>query len=938
MAPLLDLEKTLNLPRTDFPMRANLPEREPEIQARWERLDVYGRLRRLRAGRPRFILHDGPPYANGMIHIGTALNKILKDFVVRFASMRGFDAPFVPGWDTHGLPIEHRAIQELGLDRKAISPAELRDHCAAFARKYIEIMTGQFKRLGVLGDWDHPYVTLDPAYEARQIEVFGEMARRGYIYKGLKSVYWCATCETALAEAEVEYRTRRSPSIFVGFAVVDGGDRLPAGARVVIWTTTPWTLPGNVAVALRGDGAYVLVRTGRGDLLLAEPLAARVLAALGLEERGRSGPWRGVELEGVVCAHPFLERRVPLVLADFVSLEEGTGCVHIAPGHGPEDFELGRRYGLPVPVPVDERGVLTAEAGPFAGLTHRDANREIPAALGRSGHLLGQGEIEHQYAHCWRCKEPVLYRATEQWFASVDGFRQEALEAIGRVRWIPAWGETRIRNMVAERADWCISRQRAWGVPIPAFYCQACGRPTITPETVRAVADLFRREGSNSWFLREAAEILPPGFRCPACGGQSFRKETDTMDVWFDSGSSHAAVLAERPDLGWPADLYLEGSDQHRGWFQSSLLTAVATRGSAPYRAVLTHGFVVDGEGRKMSKSLGNVVDPAEVIRQYGADILRLWVASTDYSGDVRVSPEILKQLAEVYRKVRNTLRFLLGNLYDFDPAQPGAVPERLAEIDRWALRRAGEVLARSARAYEEYQYHLVFRALHDFCVSDLSAFYLDVLKDRLYTAGPSSPARRSAQAALYGIARVLTAAMAPILPHTADEAWGHLPKLPGDPESVHLLDWPEPPAGALEDDFLPDWEALLGVRADVTRALEEARNRGLLRDSLEAAVTLHPSAEAAAALARLQGRWEREGAWEGLAHVFRVSRAEVAAGPAPAGAHRGEMAAVVVRAATGQKCPRCWIRSETVGQHPRHAELCARCAATVAEHFAHVG
>lgn len=936
MPPLADYDKTVNLPRTDFPMRANLPQREPEIQASWRDGDVYGRLRRLRTGRPKFIVHDGPPYANGTIHIGHALNKILKDFVVRFRSMRGYDAPFVPGWDTHGLPIEHKAIQELGLDRRAISPAELRDHCAAFARKYIGIMTPQFQRLGVLGDWEHPYVTLEPAYEARQIEVFGAMAKKGYIYKGLKSVYWCATCETALAEAEIEYREKRSPSIYVGFEAAGEGGRLPAGTRVVIWTTTPWTLPGNAAVALHPEGTYVIVRTDRGDLLLAEPLVARVLDALGLADGGRISSFTGRELAGQLLRHPFLDRLVPVVLGEHVSMEEGTGCVHTAPGHGPDDFEVGRRYGLPVFVPVDGRGVLTAEAGPFAGLTCDEANRAIPQALEESGHLLARAGVEHQYAHCWRCKNPIIYRATEQWFASVDGFRGRALAAIRDVRWIPAWGEIRISNMVADRADWCISRQRAWGVPIPVFYCEGCGEPVINDETIRAVADLFRRKGSNAWYRREAAEILPPGFACPRCGGGHFRKETDTMDVWFDSGSSHAAVLEERPDLSWPADLYLEGSDQHRGWFQSSLLTAVATRGSAPYRTVLTHGFVMDGEGRKMSKSLGNVVEPEEVTRQYGADILRLWVASADYSGDVRVSPDILKQLTEVYRKIRNTLRYLLGNLYDFDPAADRVEATELPEINRWALHRTQEVLRRAERAYEDYQYNVVYRAIHDYCVADLSAFYLDVLKDRLYTAGPASPHRRAAQTVLYEIARALVATIAPILPHTAEEVWGFLPKLPGDPGSIHLLTWPETPEGLLETALADEWGILLRVREDVARALEEARGDGLIRDSLEAALVVYPSAAAAEVLSRAMSRWERDGAWEGLAHVFRVSqvRLEEAGAPAPGDARPGDTVAVRVERAKGEKCTRCWVRSETVGKDPHHPDLCARCADVVAEYF----
>lgn len=932
---MADYRKTVNLPRTDFPMRANLPAREPEVQRFWDEIDVYGRLRSLRAGRPKFVLHDGPPYANGHIHIGTALNKILKDFVVRYASLRGLDAPFVPGWDTHGLPIEIKALQELGLDRRQISPAELRERCASFARTYIGIMTEQFKRLGCLGDWDHPYVTLDPDYEARQLRVFGEMAARGYIYRGLKPVYWCPVCETALAEAEIEYREKRSPSVYVAFEAEEGGP-LPPGARVVIWTTTPWTLPGNAAVAVHPRGEYAALRTDLGVLVVAAARAEEVLAAIGVEERGRLGAWRGADLEGVRCRHPFLARPVPVILGEHVSLEEGTGCVHTAPGHGPEDFEVGQKYGLPVLVPVDERGFLTAEAGPFAGLHCREADERIPAALAESGHLLRGGFIEHQYAHCWRCKNPVLWRATEQWFASVVGFREQALAAIRKVRWIPAWGETRIANMVAQRSDWCISRQRAWGVPIPAFHCRTCGQVLMDRDTSEAVADLFAREGSDAWFLRPAEEILPPGTHCPSCGGTSFDKETDTMDVWFDSGSSHAAVLAARPELTWPADLYLEGSDQHRGWFQSSLLTAVATQGEAPYRAVLTHGFVVDGEGRKMSKSLGNVVEPEEVIREYGADVLRLWVASADYAGDVRISPEILAQLAEVYRKIRNTLRYLLGTLAGWSLADRRLVAEeyeRLAELDRWLLLRLAEVGDRVGAAYDEYQYHHVYRAIHELCVDELSSFYLEAVKDRLYCEAPDAEGRRRAQAVLYEVARALIHYLAPILPHTAEEAWTHLPRGEGEAESVHLSSWPELPERWRDPDLAARWVAFLDLRRHVYRGLEQARAAGLIGDSLEAQV-----------LVRLDREWERRLGplvREDLATLLVVSRAELTGAKAPPSgpgwvtlSDREAGLWASVSRAPGQKCQRCWRYSTSVGVSERFPDLCHRCARVVEEHF----
>ena len=915
----MDYRETLNLPRTDFPMRANLPQREPEIQRRWDEMDLYRRLREARRGRPRFILHDGPPYANGDIHVGTALNKILKDVVVRHASMAGYDAPYVPGWDTHGLPIERRALEVLGVDRRAISPVELRNRCRDYALDQMNRQRQQFRRLGVLGDWERPYLTLEPEYEAKQIEVFGEMARRGYIYRNLYSVYWCPVDETALAEAEIEYREKTSPSIYVAFEVVDGRGRLPSGARLVIWTTTPWTIPANLAIAVHPEARYVAVETDRGPLVVAEPLVERVLEATRLDERGRLGAWTGAELEGVTYRHPLFQRTSPVVLADHVSMEEGTGLVHTAPGHGQEDFEVGRRYGLPVLSPVDGSGRFTEEAGPFAGRFYADANPEIVRALDEAGALLAQGTIRHQYAHCWRCRQPVIFRATTQWFASVEGFRRQALEAIDRVRWIPAWGRERIHNMVADRGDWCISRQRAWGVPIPVFYCEDCQEPVITEESIGAVAALFRREGSNAWFEREAAEILPEGFACPHCGSRKgFRKETDIMDVWFDSGSSHAAVLETREELAWPADLYLEGSDQHRGWFQSSLLTAVATRGQAPYRAVLTHGFVVDGEGRKMSKSLGNVVDPNDVIRRYGADVLRLWAVSSDYRGDVRISEDILKQMAEIYRKIRNTLRFLLANLGDFDPARDAVAYAELPELDRWALARLAQVTERVRRAYDEYQYHLVYHAVHNFCVTDLSAFYLDVLKDRLYASLPADPQRRAAQTVLYQLARTLTLLLAPVLCHTAEEVWGHLPRLEGDPESVHLALLPEPQEAWRDGELLRRYEVLLEVREEVYRALEQARQDKVIEVPAEARVTIAgPAADAARVLESLSER---------LPELFLVAevRVEPAAGAGPA---------VRVERSPLARCARCWRHVAGVGDDPAHPDLCPRCA-TVIRHL----
>jgi isoleucyl-tRNA synthetase len=913
----MDWSDTLNLPRTDFPMRARLPEREPAMQERWRREQLYERLRSERSGRPRFVLHDGPPYANGQIHIGTAMNKILKDFVVRYASLRGRDAPYVPGWDTHGMPIEHRALEALGIDRHDLEPLELRRRCEEFARGFIGVMTAQCERLGVLGDWGHPYATLEPEYEARQVELFGEMARRGYIYKGLKPVYWCPVCETALADAEIEFRETRSPSIYVAFDPAPGESRLPAGSRAVIWTTTPWTLPANEALAVHPDGEYVVCDTGRGPLLLARPRAAEALAAMGMGADGHGGQgelrvlarFRGADLEGMLFVHPlYPERKVPVVLAEHVTMEEGTGIVHTAPGHGEEDFEVGQRYGLPVLVPLDGRGRYTEEGSPFTGLFYQEANPRIIGAVDRAGALLAQGEVEHSYAHCWRCKNPVIWRATEQWFASVDRFRQRALEAVERVEWLPGWGRERMLRMVEGRSDWCISRQRVWGVPIPAFYCRSCGHVLLTAESVAAVAELFRREGSDAWWRREAEEILPPGTRCPACGASSWRKESDTMDVWFDSGSSHAAVLRQRGELAWPADVYLEGGDQFRGWFQSSLLTAVAVYGEAPYRRVVAHGWVLDGEGRAMHKSLGNVVAPEEVVDRYGADVLRVWVASSDYREDMRISDTILEQAADAYRKVRNTLRFLLGNLYDFRPGQ-GEVRE---ELDLWLLARLAEVAERAREAMDRYDFRAAFGELHTFCVNDLSALYLDVSKDRLYTLEPGSPRRRSAQEAIWITASALARILAVFIPHTAEEAWEHLPRAAGQPGWVQLAEWPGELERWRDPGRLARWRELLSVGQEAARALEEARQSRRIQRSQEALLRIRTRGERLALL---------EEAAPLLPELYRVAAVEVVE------AAEGESDACEVERAPGAKCDRCWNVREDVGREPGYPGVCGRCA-----------
>ncbi|MDI3538332.1 MAG: isoleucyl-tRNA synthetase [Bacillota bacterium] len=927
----MDYSKTLNLPKTKFPMRANLPQREPEILARWEEMDIYGLSRRRAAGRPKFILHDGPPYANGNIHLGTALNKVLKDIVNKYKYMRGYDTPYVPGWDTHGLPIEHAAIKNLGINRAEISTAELRQKCAEYALHFVEEQRKEFKRLGVRGDWEHPYLTLTPEYEAKQIEVFGAMAQKGYIYKGLKPVYWCTTCETALAEAEVEYHEAESDSLYVKFPLkADPAGKLTSLAPAdkiffVIWTTTTWTLPANLAICLNPRFEYVLVETGGEYYVLAKELVDEVMQVTGRQAGRTLGTFRGEELEGIECWHPFIDRPSVVILGEHVTLDAGTGCVHTAPGHGLEDFEVGQKYKLPVLNPVNGKGVFTEEAGQFAGLPVREATGPIVEELKRRGALLYFGHIKHQYPHCWRCKDPVLFLATEQWFASVDAFRDQTLKAIQEVKWYPAWGAERISSMVRERSDWCISRQRVWGVPIPIFYCEKCGRELITPESIAAVRDLIAREGSNGWFTHDASEILPPGTRCSECGNTTFRKETDTMDVWFDSGSSHFAVLETRPELEWPCDLYLEGSDQHRGWFQSSLLTAVAVRGRAPYRAVLTHGYVVDGEGRKMSKSLGNVIYPQEIIKEFGADILRLWVASSDFKADIRVSRDILLQLAEVYRKIRNTARFLLGNLYDFDPARDAVPYAELTELDRWALLALTRLTEKVTAAYENYEYHLLYHALHNFCAVDMSAFYLDVIKDRLYCSRADSWERRAAQTVLYEVLTTLVRLMAPVLTFTAEEIWAYVPG-EGKEESVQLASWPEVKKEYLDPELEERWRELLLVREDITKALEEARQAGFIGSSLRARVDLWLPESLGETYALLK-RYE-----DLLPTILIVSQVGLHGPEEAPPAEAREMehfsrARCLVTLASGEKCERCWIYHEEVQEG-----VCPRCREVLAE------
>ena len=919
----MDYSSTLNLPRTDFPMRAGLPQKEPLILESWDKLQIYRKFRDIRTGSPRFLLHDGPPYANGNIHMGTALNKVLKDIINKYKFYRGFDVAYVPGWDTHGLPIEHQVIKTKDVKRDEVSILEFRALCRDYALQYLDIQRKQFIRLGVLGEWENPYITLDPAYEAAQIGVFGKMAEKGYIYKGLKPVYWCPHCETALAEAEIEYQERKSPSIYVKFPVADaqgkwGDDLNPS--YVLIWTTTPWTIPANVAIAVHPDYIYCLVKTSGGYLLVARDLLEKVFSEINLQAERICKEFPGRELEGLRCRHPLFERDSTVILADYVTLEQGSGCVHIAPGHGLEDYESGLNYNLPVFAPMDGKGIFTAEAGEFAGLRYDEGNKAVTLALDREKVLLDLTFITHQYPHCWRCKKEVIFRATEQWFASIEQFREDALKAVEDVRWIPDWGKGRMKNMIADRRDWCISRQRVWGVPLPIFYCQDCGETLLTPESIAAVQELFAREGSDAWYIHSAEEILGEGIVCRSCGNRNFRKEQDTMDVWFDSGSSHEAVLATRKELYWPSDLYLEGSDQFRGWFQSSLLTAVAMKGEPPYRTVLSHGWVVDGEGRKMSKSLGNVIAPEDIIKNYGADVLRLWVSSADFTSDVHLSEGILKQLTEIYRKIRNTCRFLIGNCSDFNPAVHEADYDKLEELDRWALQRLYRLVEKTAQAYDRFEFHQVFHAVHNFAVVDMSNFYLDIVKDRLYVLEKDSPSRRAAQTVLWKVLHTITLLIAPILSFTAEEIWSYLPS-PKE-ESVFLASWPELPSYFEDKELEKSWEVLLKLKEEVNRVLEAARREKIIGNSLQADVELYPSEE-------LYEKLQKHSSLLESILIVSSCRLQQPDVPVESGSEKAQEMELCIRVkkAAGEKCQRCWMYSTTVSEDKPYPGTCSRCS-----------
>ncbi|WP_174733856.1 isoleucine--tRNA ligase [Mesobacillus harenae] len=919
----MEYKDTLLMPKTEFPMRGNLPNREPDMQAKWEEMNLYKKVQEHTKDRPLFVLHDGPPYANGDIHMGHALNKILKDMIVRYKSMSGYCAPYVPGWDTHGLPIE-QALANKGVKRKEMTVAEFRKRCEEYAYQQIDSQRTQFKRLGVRGDWDNPYVTLKPEYEAQQIKVFGDMAKKGYIYKGLKPVYWSPSSESALAEAEIEYQDKRSPSIYVGFKVKDGKGVLAADTEIVIWTTTPWTIPANLAISLHPELTYVVVAVNTNKYLIAEDLLESVTTEIGWENPEVVQKVTGKELENVVASHPLYDRDSLVILGEHVTTDAGTGCVHTAPGHGEDDFIVGQRYGLGVLNPVDDKGVMTKEAPGFEGLFYDEANKPITEKLKEAGALLKLTFITHSYPHDWRTKKPVIFRATAQWFASIKDFRSELLQAVEDTKWVPAWGETRLYNMVRDRGDWCISRQRVWGVPIPVFYAEN-GEPIITDETIEHVSNLFREHGSNIWFEREAKELLPEGFTHPESPNGKFTKETDIMDVWFDSGSSHQAVLLEREDLQRPADLYLEGSDQYRGWFNSSLSTAVAVTGKAPYKGVLSHGFALDGEGRKMSKSIGNVVVPSKVMNQLGADILRLWVASVDYQADVRVSDAILKQVAEVYRKIRNTFRFLLGNLADFDPKTDAVPFEELREVDRFMMVKLNKLIKTVRQDYEDYEFAGIYHAINNFCTLDLSSFYLDFAKDVLYIEAANNSERRAIQTVLYESLLAMVKLVTPILPHTADEVWAYIPSV--SEESAQLTELPEyedlPNAKELEN----KWSSFMKLRDEVLKALEEARNQKIIGKSLTAKVTLYVDDKTKDLLDSIE---------ESFNQLFIVSGFDVAGAydKAPDSAIKLEQAAIVVTKAEGETCERCWVVTPEVGKSEEHPSLCLRCASVVSENY----
>ena len=912
-----DYNATVNLPKTDFPMRASLPAREPQMLANWEEMDIYSELMKKNEGKPLFSLHDGPPFSNGDLHMGHALNKALKDFINRSYAMRGYYTPYIPGWDNHGMPIESAIIKKNKLNHKAMPIPEFRNACREFADHYIDVQRTSFKRMGVIADWDHPYKTMDPGFEAEEVKVFGEMFKKGYIYKGLKPVYWCPKDETALAEAEIEYQDDKCTTVYVKFKINDDKGKLAHLDRsalfFVIWTTTIWTLPGNLAIALHPEESYAVVKVPSGEMyIMAEALVGKVMGVAGIESYEIVETHEGSFFEYMLADHPFLPKTSQLVTADYVTMDSGTGCVHTAPGFGADDYQTCRRYGMEMVVPVDDRGRHTDYAGKYAGLTTDESNPIILNDMKESGALLASEEIVHSYPHCWRCKGPIIFRATPQWFCSVDSFKDEACAACDEVKWFPAWGIDRIKSMVRERTDWCISRQRKWGLPIPVFYCPDCGKPIVTDESISAISELFAVEGSNAWFEKDAAEILPAGFKCPHCGcDHGFTKEEDTLDGWFDSGSTHFASM-KRTQGFWPSTVYIEGLDQYRGWFQSSLLTAVGALGKgAPFKECITHGWTVDGEGKAMHKSLGNGMDPADIVKKYGADLLRLWAASADYHADVRCSDAIFKQLSQNYLKFRNTARYCLGNLDGFD-ADSLVSPEDMLELDKWAMTRLNALIEKCFKAYDDYEFIVITKAINDFCVVDMSNFYLDIIKDRLYCDEHDGLRRRSAQTALFLILDTITKIMAPILAFTCDEIWLAMPHRAGDDgRNVVFNDMNAPfTEYALDTEAMALWDKIITVRDSVNLALEAARGEKKIGKSLEARVELTVDSESAA-LADVDA--------EKLAELFIVSQVSVSVGDA---------VAVSVSEADGVKCPRCWKHSVEANADG----LCPRCAAVLAE------
>ncbi|MEE9613532.1 MAG: isoleucine--tRNA ligase [Thermodesulfobacteriota bacterium] len=924
----MDYKDSLNLPKTEFQMKASLPKTEPEAIRRWDGEGLYRKIMEAGKGREKYTLHDGPPYANGRIHMGHTLNKILKDIVVKSRFMSGFSTDYVPGWDCHGLPIELQVEKDLGKKKeergKNLSKPEIRKQCREYAGKYVEIQREEFKRLGIFGQWDEPYLTMDFSYQAAIMRELGKVHAAGLVYPGKKPVHWCASCRTALAEAEVEYADKESPSVFVKFRVKDSKGKFPGDrdTYLLIWTTTPWTLPANLAVAVHPEINYKSVKVGEEVWVLAEELVGPCMEKFGIEKYEPLDSIAGSELEGIVCTHPFIDRESKVLTAGFVTTEAGTGCVHIAPGHGQDDYQLGLRHGLDTYAPVDNYGKFTKEFPEFEGQFVFKANSGINALMQEKGVLIKEEKISHSYPHCWRCKKPIIFRATEQWFVSMEekDLRKRTLEAIDKVEWIPSWGRDRIYGMIEKRPDWCLSRQRAWGVPIPALNCKGCDNTFLDKKVIDHMAEAFEKEGADIWFERGVGELVPSGVKCPECGGTEFHKEEDILDVWFDSGVSFAAVTEKRENLKSPADLYLEGSDQHRGWFHSSLLASMATRNRPPYGAVLTHGFVVDGKGRKMSKSLGNVMAPQKVIDRYGAEVLRLWVAGEDYREDIRISEETLKRLSEAYRRIRNTFRYILGNLYDFDPEKDSVAYDELGELDRLTLHRLEVLSRRVLKAYDEFEFHTIYHAVHNFCSVDLSSFYLDIIKDRLYTSKADSKERRAAQTIIYNVLDRLLRLTAPLLVFTTDEAWGFIPGK--REESVHLSGFSEPREEWLDDGLAEKWEKLLRVKDELSRALEEARKAKVIGHSLDAKVTVVPTPELKELLTEEAGT---------LKEMLIVSQLELSDAPPEGGEGASEFPEIQglkasIGKADGEKCERCWNYSPTVGESSEHPAVCERC------------